>query len=305
MDKLEKFKERWTTIEKRSGLSYSAFVEEYVKPRRPVILTDAATNAGWRALEKWTPEYLKQKIGSKTVELRGGKFHVLSESREYRFSEYVDECLASTPENPAPYMYGVPIAEELPELMQDFSDLPYYFPDRLRSSFAPPRWRVPYGLLTFLVGGKGACFPELHFDRDHMDVFVTQVCGNKEFIVISPDQTEYVYQDERFRTKSAIQDVENPDFERYPLFENVRPAHGLVQPGETVYVPDGWWHTTKVSNFSVAVSMNTVNALNWGAFTADTCRTRPNSSSIKRNLRRLHMKVGGMYLSLAEALKSP
>lgn len=305
MDRLKKFKEQWTTVEKRTGLSYREFREEYVRPRRPVILTDAATRAGWPALQKWSPDYLKEKIGAKMVEVRGGKYHVISESQQYRFSDYLDACLASTPDNPVPYMYGVPIPEELPELMEDFSDMPFYFPDRLRSSFAPPRWRVRHGLLTFLVGGNGARFPELHFDRDHMDVFVTQVCGEKEFIVISPDQTQFVYQDKQYFTKSAIEDVENPDFEQYPLFENVRPAHALVKPGETIYVPDGWWHTTKVANFSVGISMNTVNALNWAKFTADTCRVRANSSALKRNLRKLHMKVGGMCLTVAETLRSP
>ena len=43
------------SVDRRANLSLEEFQEEYARPGRPVILTDATR--GWKALE-WTPEYL-------------------------------------------------------------------------------------------------------------------------------------------------------------------------------------------------------------------------------------------------------
>ena len=154
-----------------------------------------------------------------------------------------------------------------------------------------------------LVGGSGVRFPELHFDNYHMDVFVTQVCGDKEFIVLSPEQTEFVYQDPKYHTKSQISDIENPDLDRFPLFANAKIARVLVAEGETIYVPSGWWHTTKISEFSVAVSMNTINAFNWAAFCADHCTAKNVPNPIRRFAKRAYFKAGGAYLTMTEFLQ--
>ena len=49
-------------------------------------------------------------------------------------------------------------------------------------------------------------------------------------------------------------DPERPDYERYPRFRGVTPLGGVVNPGEAVFIPHGWWHHTRT--LDDAVSMN-------------------------------------------------
>src|SRR6516165_11696079 len=48
-------------IDRRSNLSYEAFIREYVKGKRPVIITDGAKD--WPALKTWNLEYFKARYG--------------------------------------------------------------------------------------------------------------------------------------------------------------------------------------------------------------------------------------------------
>ena len=48
--------------------------------------------------------------------------------------------------------------------------------------------------------------------------------------------------------------LENPDWERYPLFRYVSPAEVVVNPGEVLFVPVGWWHYVRSLDASISVS---------------------------------------------------
>src|SRR5207237_9127562 len=49
-------------------------------------------------------------------------------------------------------------------------------------------------------------------------------------------------------------DPEHPDYERYPRFRGLKAVGGVVEPGETLFIPRGWWHHTRT--LDDAVSMN-------------------------------------------------
>ena len=48
-------------------ISAADFKSKYLKPRKPVVIKGLSKN--WPARDKWTPEYLKQVVGSKVVPL--------------------------------------------------------------------------------------------------------------------------------------------------------------------------------------------------------------------------------------------
>ena len=95
------------TIERRSGLGWDDFITQYVKPNKPVILTDAAI--GWKAHEIFNPEYFKQHFPQKTATIGGKK---------YQLDEYVDLMLKSTEDNPAPYPFKIDIERNFSELIE-------------------------------------------------------------------------------------------------------------------------------------------------------------------------------------------
>ena len=64
------------TVPRRSGLSREQFLEEYYSLNRPVVLTGMMD--GWQALNKWTPEYLKNKCGNIQVEISADRRRTLT-----------------------------------------------------------------------------------------------------------------------------------------------------------------------------------------------------------------------------------
>ena len=54
-------------LEKRSGLSYEEFQNNYLFPLKPVVFTDAAKD--WKAVGKFTPEFFKRNFLEIPIEL--------------------------------------------------------------------------------------------------------------------------------------------------------------------------------------------------------------------------------------------
>jgi hypothetical protein len=272
-------------VPRLAELSHQDFVKSYLLPLRPVILTDALSQ--WRALEKWTPEFFRQQYGAVPLEVDGQKMFM---------AEFIDKVLASSSENPAPYLHNYLLEDYLPELLADVKPLPQYTrPNWFESRFFPSRTNFTF--IELYVGGKGAQFPFLHYDGWHTHAYLMQLQGVKEYVFYAPDQTPFLYpKPGRERNKSLVNDVENPDFDKFPLFAQAQPIRCELHPGEMLFVPAGWWHTARIVQPSITVSVNSVNAANWHDFVSDYCETKTATSS--RRLRNFLVRSYLMVLGL-------
>jgi hypothetical protein len=54
-------------IDRVDHISREDFVNKYLNPRKPLIISKATQN--WPALQKWTFDYLKDVVGDQTVPL--------------------------------------------------------------------------------------------------------------------------------------------------------------------------------------------------------------------------------------------
>jgi len=61
-------------------------------------------------------------------------------------------------------------------------------------------------------------------------------------------------------------------------------------PGETVYVPAGWWHVVINLDTTVAVTQNVGELSNYGKVCKDVCAKRPDISDVWQGL--VHAKWG-------------
>ena len=103
-------------VERRSGVSPEEFFREYVTKNRPVILTDVLS--GWRALDKWTPEFFRERYGERTIDF------MRDPVKQMQMGEFITQVLASRPGNPAPYWTNNPISQIFPELLEDLKPFP-------------------------------------------------------------------------------------------------------------------------------------------------------------------------------------
>lgn len=248
-----------TVVERRAGLSPAEFVAEYRVPRRPVILTDAASN--WPLYRHSTPEDFRRRYGNREVTVRG---------IEYRLSELLDLLEASTDENPGPYPCKFPVPREFHELLTEISPrFEHSIPDRQANGLLPKRLFHNVNNLEIFFGGRGGKFPYLHYDVLRLHAWITQLHGDKEFTLFEPGQESLLYVNPDTPWQSSIRNHHNPDYTVYPLFLKARRQTVVVRAGETLFLPCGWWHTARSLNLTISIAFDQLGPDNWSAFAGD------------------------------------
>ena len=255
-------------IERREDLSYDEFQEEYLYANRPVVVAGALRQ--WKALSRWTPEFFKTEFGGTKFTIadheRGQTGYEGNGGTEYTMAQFIDRVLTSTDDNPAPYFRNKILYDLFPSLWKDIEPLPEYcFPNWL-----PERYLVKYvgkvlnrgAAIELYIGGQGGAFPVLHYDGAGTHAFLMQIYGRKKFIIFPPSQESYLYPSPERPNFSQI-NVDKPDLKRFPLYAEAVSTTFILEPGELLFVPSHWWHTTKMLTPSITISVNTVNESNW------------------------------------------
>ncbi|HET8871716.1 MAG TPA: cupin-like domain-containing protein [Aquabacterium sp.] len=242
-------------------LPYREFLTRFVQAGQPVVISQIAP--GWPALKKWTPDYFREQFGERLIPV--------GYSEQMRFRDFIDAMLTSSPARPGPYMYRLFLHQDLPEVLADLSPQSLHgFPRRLASPWMPHGWRRPDGFLKLLMGGPGSSFPIMHYDANGVHATVTEIYGDKEFVLIPPEDTPNVYARQDQPNKSLVFDPIQPDLTRFPLLAKVRPYRTVLKPGSMVFIPRGWWHTARPLSPSISIGMNIIDRSNWRPFVTET-----------------------------------
>jgi len=244
------------TIERRGRVSREEFLERYYAANRPVILNGLMED--WPALGRWNPQHLKTEYGDHLVEVMIGRsqdpryeINRRSHKREVRFTVYVD-MVTSAGESNDFYLvanngfFGRP---EMRPLLEDIR----FFDEHLDPAKSS-------GCVYFWFGPAGTVTPLHH---DEMNIILAQVYGRKQIILISPDQTHRIYNE--IGVYSEV-DCENPDYEKHPLFREVQRLQVILEPGEALFLPVGWWHHVRALDVSITVTFTNfvhLNKFNW------------------------------------------
>jgi hypothetical protein len=252
------------TIERVSGMPLDRFIAEYRDPRRPVIHSDAA--AAWPAYTKFKPDWFRANYSTKHLRLRG---------RDWTLGEILDVLEHSTEQQPGPYPCKFEIARAFPELLPEVTPrFAYSLPDRQANTLIPGRLFSGVNNLEIFFGGPGGKFPYLHYDVMHQHAWITQLHGDKEFTLYTPDQDKFLYVNPDEPWQSLIENHQDADYARYPLFAQARPQKVIVHAGETLFLPCGWWHTARSLNMTISVAFDQLGPDNWRDFRSDVQATR-------------------------------
>jgi hypothetical protein len=273
----------WNRVDRR------AYVRGHLNSLKPAIVLGAIDH--WPARRKWTPQFFRE---------RYGRLEVTAGGKPWKLGELIDRILVSTPEHPAPYLHNQPMANWPRELSADIAPIPACTrPNYLESPLFPAR--TPPIYVEAYIGGAGAAFPALHYDTMHTHAFLMQIYGSKEYLVFPPDQLPFLYPRTGIEAnKSSIPDIENVDLSRFPLYAQAEGMRVELHPGETLFVPAGWWHTARILTTSITVSINGANAGNWADFRRDFCAAVACTSRLKAALMAPYLAVLGAVLSIFE-----
>lgn len=213
-------------VDRRTALSGASFYEQYLKPKRPLIVTDFARD--WPALKKWTFDFFKDNYGHYTARVHDQGFHqagrgYMKHSDTMCFKDYLT-LIGNHPTQKR--FHNFQVMREAPELVQDFilsriKDLHFF----------------KFALLFFSGAGSRV---NLHYDIDCSNVFLMHFATRKEVYLFPPEARARLYH-RPYNMQSHV-DVLHPDLEAFPAFRSTTAYRAVLYHGETLFIPSLWWH---------------------------------------------------------------
>ncbi|NOR69107.1 MAG: transcriptional regulator [Methylomarinum sp.] len=237
-------------IDKVSFIEPETFNKNYFTPLKPVVITDMAKS--WPAIKKWTPDFFRTQHGDKQVKVYDGNFIVpgksyMSQAKILPLREYID-IVTTTSQDLRMFLYN--ITTEIPKLVDDIP-----FPslvDWLSRSF------------VFMFFGCKDSVTQMHFDIDMSHVFHTAIYGKKTISLFPFEEGKNLHR-YPFTCRSYV-DIHNPDFEQYPGLKKAKGFQTVLEPGETLYIPSGYWHHVVYDEASCAISLRCTSTTWQGKF---------------------------------------
>ena len=217
-----------TEVTRESSISSEQFLTHYKNTAKPVILSDFTKT--WPARDKWNIDYLINIVGEKIVPVYSsdpaqGKSHQHAAAANMKMGDYLN--MLKTGENNL-RMFFYNILSGAPILLNDFS-----YPDMGLKFFK----KLP----VLFVGGREARV-QMHYDIDLSELILCHFGGRKHVLLVPPEQTQYMYKVPY--SFSALYDVdfEDPDFEKHPALKNLNAYSAVLDHGDALYIPSGYWH---------------------------------------------------------------
>ncbi|PON69898.1 F-box domain containing protein [Parasponia andersonii] len=242
-------------VDRKRNPSLEEFNCEY-DGKKPVLLNGLADT--WPAKHTWTTDQLLMNYGDTSFKISQRSSRKVS----MKFKDYVSYMKLQHDEDPL-YIFEDKFGEVAPGLLKDYN-VPHLFEEDFfdvldRDQRPPFRW---------LIIGPERSGASWHVDPALTSAWNTLLCGCKRWALYPPGRvplgvTVHVNEED------GDVNIEAPtslqwwlDF--YPLLaDEDKPIECTQLPGETIYVPSGWWHCVLNLETTIAVTQNFVNSRNF------------------------------------------
>lgn len=223
------------------------FKNNYYKTLKPLVITGLAHQ--WPAYKKWNWDYFKQIVGDQKVGLynnvKSDAYTPINTADDYKtFGEYID-MIQKGPAGWRIFLFN--IFEHAPELIKDFT-----WPEHLAKGFVKK-----YPML--FTGGESS-ITHMHFDIDMSHIFHTQFMGRKRVLLFPNEEKDKLYR-KPFEVLS-LADFSNyylnngkPDYKQFPALEYAKGYEVILNPGDTLFMPAGYWHHMEYLESGFAMSL--------------------------------------------------
>lgn len=229
-------------IEILEDISEINVYQKFVKSQKPIVLRGTANH--WKAMEKWTLPYFKEVLGSINVGLFDDGKDTLDRSfkksqYQMKFGEYLD-LIEKEPTQLRIFLFN--IFKHLPELKKDF-DYPKF-------------WSKNFVKIPFMFFGGQNSKVRIHQDMDMSNVFLTQFHGRKRVVLFDPKYSNLLYR-YPFNVHSPV-DIDEPDYEKFPGLKYLNGLECILEHGDTLFIPSGFWHHIEYLEGGFALSLRSL-----------------------------------------------
>lgn len=231
-----------------SNISPEDFKQKYYNTATPVVIRDLAKQ--WPAFTKWNWDYFKELVGNQKVALynniKSDAYTPINKADDYKtFGKYIDMIKAG----PAGWrIFLFNIFDYAPKLREDFT-----WPEQYAKGFVK---RYP----MLFTGGESS-ITHMHFDIDLSHIFHTQFVGRKRVLLFPFEEKDKLYR-KPFEVLSMadFSNYYNPekskvDFEKFPALKNAKGLEIILEHGDTLFMPAGYWHHMEYLDSGFAMSL--------------------------------------------------
>ena len=223
------------------------FKRDFYRPGVPVVIKNLSHD--WPASSRWNWDYFKQLVGEKKVPLynnvKSDAYTPINTADDYKtFGEYID-MISKGPAAWRIFLFN--IFDHAPQLIKDFK-----WPEHLMKGFIKK-----YPML--FTGGAGS-ITHLHYDIDLSHILHTQFGGRKRVLMFPYKEQHKLYR-KPFEVLS-LADFSNyyeqngsPDYEKFPALKLAEGFDFIMEPGDTLFMPAGYWHHMEYLESGFAMSL--------------------------------------------------
>jgi len=241
-------------IEVRETPDFDTFVRDYYSKQLPVVFTDGIQH--WPALKKWTPDYFNEQVSDAEIEVQFGReddplYERNSRQLKKRMSmKAFSEMIKQGGDSNNYYMTARNTKASLSGIQSLFDDVDDFGPIENGGEGYRNKENIKTANLLWF-GPKGTITP-LHHDLTNN--MLVQIYGRKKITLIPSFQTPNMYND-----KGVYSAAQYPDYDesQYPLLKNVSAMEVILNPGDAIFIPIGWWH--RVESLDVSISLSFIN----------------------------------------------
>ncbi len=235
--------ESYPEILRRASISFKDFRNNHVIDNKPIVLTKMMNS--WKSMKKWDFDFFEA-IGS-GVEVTTEVGNVMQETTEFEtidFGTYVKEIKEATVINSKglnrKYLSMLELFSIFPDLKDDVD---FDLIASLKTKLEYMAWLGPANTVT-------------GFHMDWSDNLFAQIRGRKLFLLVSPDYDSCMYASRKYDpgTTLSLVSFDNYSPDDFPLFGRVQIIKTILEPGEMLFIPKGWWHYVKALDLSISVN---------------------------------------------------
>ena len=226
------------------SISSQDFKKLYYNTGKPLIIKDLAKK--WPAYNKWNWDYFIDTVGESEVgvynNIKSDSYTPINTADAYmKFGDYLKKVKAG-PLDLRIFLFN--IFQHAPQIVKDFT-----WPDELMKGFVKK-----YPML--FVGGEGSV-THMHFDIDMSHILHTQFSGKKR-VLLFPHGEQYKLYRKPWEVLSLANYAgynKSFDYENFPAVKKANGYEVILEHGDTLYMPAGFWHHMEYIESGFAMSL--------------------------------------------------
>jgi hypothetical protein len=220
------------------------FRTKYYNTSTPLIIKNMAKS--WPAYQKWNWDYFIDTVGESKVgvynNVKSDSYTPINTADDYmKFGDYLRKVKAG-PLDLRIFLFN--IFQHAPTIVHDFT-----WPEELMTGFVKK-----YPML--FVGGQGS-ITHMHFDIDMSHILHTQFAGKKRVLLFPHEEKHKLYRKpwEVLSIANFANYNNSFDYENFPAVKKANGYEVILDHGDTLFMPAGYWHHMEYIEAGFAMSL--------------------------------------------------